>query len=700
LQVGLYNTINDEYNLCFDLQSCQRQCHTPKCDLGKTSFGELFIKDVLDFSISINKLNNDTQDVENFLNSYDYRNLTKDDINDIIKKIIMINEDSSSVNSNPLLSPVAGGLKIGFPIDYKTEYLQDMINELTENIVIYNSTQNTSSNGISYVYTQPPLKHVEYTVIIEIYHRSESPYSKITVEEQIPWTVNNVIISSNYTKFKDNKIIWELSQVGSDEAPGYIIYAFDTYSPLSNESVASINSPKITVESAEVENTPIVLFSLSVINNLTSFLFLFGSFFAIGIFAGLLGIIIRYVVWVFELVWEIINGILSHKNIKQIFYDWLGSANPNYVQYIGLSILLILIAGVITYNSTAKSFDSLSSLQEYILKNPIGTFGSFLVFLSVISLYFGIEEYVKLKLFGAPEVKGDLKNRNIKSLEHLKTQIERIHNLLNKASSMRIDTNDEEELLLSIPIKRITQLIYEIDDQQQARILSEQSISRAEYCIKLLNQKIDTMTNKWPEWESIILSRLEKENEVDIDDLIEIPKEWRELSIERFLILHPEKNLIIDKGTLKPMSLKAMKVPISKIPFSVAKYKVTGEIENYPFTTGNRSLIGILLHRMMKYLRLLDTPVSHVKVKGIFVQNINGKGRKTVMFFLGNVQFRRVINVPLQYIPFKSCFVVVNFLREFINPLVNDFIIVKVFIVDFIKCFRLTFVLGSLSNTP
>jgi len=33
---------------------------------------------------------------------------------------------------------------------------------------------------------------------------------------------------------------------------------------------------------------------------------------------------------------------------------------------------------------------------------------------------------------------------------------------------------------------------------------------------------------------------------------------------------------------------------------------------------------------------LLDTPVSHVKVKGIFVQNINGKGRKTVMFFLGN----------------------------------------------------------------
>ncbi|MCC7569760.1 hypothetical protein KO465_00240 [Candidatus Micrarchaeota archaeon] len=633
-QLGLYDEITDNIYYCSDQVSCLRRCHTPKCELGRDTGGAVFINQMIDLSISIQELNKDINSLEVYLNNNLNNNLTDEGISELYGKIKLVGEKSNAVNTNPLVSAHAGALKISSPIDYRIEYLNSMINKIEKNT--YLESEDITTQGASFIYRSPPLKSVEYVVILESYHNSNSPYVSIILEDEVIPGAENVLISSNYTNVEDGKISWKLSQVGGQNIPGYVVYGFSTKTPINNQTLSKLQSPKISVTKAEVEQSIWVLYSLDIINGLTGMLFIFGAYFSIGIFFGLLGVLARLIVWGIEFLWELIVGILSKKELKKIFYEWMGLARPDYIQYAGLAILLIIFSAILCFGADVQYFKDLDSFLQYLFSNIIGTIGAFLVFLSILSLYFSLEEYIKLKVFLRPVSENDLKERNLKSLDHLNEQISKIYELLHKASSLRIDASEERESLLSIPVKRVTQLINEVDDQSQARVLVEQAISRAEYCTKSLEQKINFINAKWPEWESIISELLNKKQKVSLGEILDIPKEWRELALERFLILHPEKNLIIEKNILRPITGKDKRVPLSKLPFPAAKFTITGEPDNYPFESGNSNLIGTLIHRMMSSVKLLDTPTSHVDIKGIFVKRIDNKGEQTTMIFVGN----------------------------------------------------------------
>ncbi len=631
-QVGLYDDINGIYYLCDSRTSCLQRCHTPKCDLGISSFGELFISDVLDLSLSVKEMDEKVIELDNSLTGYNDRNLTENEMNLLMEKILVIDEYASRVNSNTLISNLGGGLKIGPPIDYNLMYLQAMIDTITSEAVETGS----SSKGVTYVFHDPPIKSVEYSVILEILHKSDNPYVKLKVTETMPWDVNNVVTDSNYTTINGDELYWELSQVGNEEIPGYLIYKFESPSRINSNNLGNINSPELSIESVNVDNYSWLQTVFSVIEYLNTKFGMFGTVFGVALIAALLGILLRYILWFLEFIWEFVLGLLSKKDLKKVFYDWIGEVNSNYIQYVAAGIILLVIGLGMTYNSPLTSINSLDDIRLLLTSNLIVTIGAFCIFLGVLSLYFSIEEYVKLKVMGAPQKKSDMKSRSKKSLEHLNGQVSKIHELLNNANNLRIDVSEEQELLLSIPVTRVTELVNEVNDQSQARILVEQSISRASYCIKLLEQKISTINNKWPMWDSYIIKNLEKQKRANVDDLVEIPRDWREIAIERFMLLHPEKNLVIDKGVLKPMVVRNKRVSTSTIPFDVAKYKINGQEENYPFDNGNSGFVGVLLQRLTRNLNLLDTPISRVKIKAVFVKPLSGKGHNTVVLLMGN----------------------------------------------------------------
>jgi len=645
LQLGMYKPATNEYRFCYDPVYCRKVCSTPKCELGKESFGYLFLRDVRDLAVSTETLHNDTDNLEVMIDEYKTKNqYTKEELQLLLNKIVLISEDAADINSNPCLSTHGGGLKVSSPIEYNFSYLQNMIDMIVDNVIV--EVQNESTQGITYNYSIP-INYVRYTVIIEIIYENKGMYDKIEITEKPVAYVDDLTILSDNTIIQNSNIIWKISDARTKMFPTYISYTFTYDKPLGDNIIKNIYSPSMIVEASsssyistsEIENSELALTMLLIVNTISSSLRFLGTFFAIGLAAGLAAIILRYVVLCFETAWELMVGIISRKDLKEIFIDIMGSANPNYSQYLGLGVVLLVTGAVLTYGQSAVFFGSVSELMDYLLAQPIGMASSFLITLSIISIYFGAEEYVKLRIFGTSSMSKDIKHRNIKNLDYLNDQIKTINKLLSKVSSFRIDVTNEQEILLSIPVKRITQLTKDVDDQAQGRILLEHAINRAEYCIKLLNQKMETITNNWKKWESVITKRLESKGEVYADDMLEMPKEWREVSLELFLMLHPEQNLIIEKRTLKPATIihgKSKGISVSKLPFHASEFKMTGEVDKYTLNKGNRYMVGVLANRIIKYSRLLDTPASHVKINSVFVGNVNKKGRKSAILFPGN----------------------------------------------------------------
>jgi len=611
---------------CTDINSCSIACQgAPICKQMYMGIGQQFIQDLLDLQDGFNAMDSEVSHLR-FLTD-ELRNNSSDIPKSLIEGYLATIEKISyigtKINNNPIINVYNTGEGKGYSygglcnvINYDTDELQTIYNLLTTNLVI----ETTHQNKIHIKKETPKYSEVTYKVILLIDFKSKGIYENALIYDDLPKGLNywDVNINSNFTTIENKSVVWNIKKIGTGERlQSYVVYSFKSDKILDQSEISDkMSTPKIKVYEFSVTNSPYLAPVFSIISEVFTVVRPNTNYYiALSIAIFILIIILKVIIIILTLIWDVILGLLTRKGIMNSIKIWVGHGSPTFWQYLLIGfILTVLGVGFSLYLDGESPYNLDYSSVGYVMKdNAVQSILSTIILIGLLTFVFSLEDGLRGKLGGfSVSSKKKLIKRNLKDLSELKKKIADTNDLIREAKKYHINTSDEESCIFSIPIKRIDKLVTEINDQRTAKNLIEESLARVDMGYKSLKEKIKNAKHYAGLAELQFDRMLEESGRINIDSLVNIPKEWRDWAVEYYILHHPENNLVIDNRTVKVatpiMAEKKTIIDIVRILSEAGVKKmmihsIKGEVKSYKVDNVNQEYLFMLLNKIRKIIQ-------------------------------------------------------------------------------------------------
>ncbi len=629
-QCKQYLGLNREDLPCISTDTCAKSCiGAPLCKSIYQYVGEPFAQDLYELNNGFNKMNTYIYELEVLFNEMEgtEKDLEKQKLEQVIEKIEQMYMLGKQINQNPIINKQVYYLCNN--INYDNTELQNILDKISENLKTETFGQTTNTNIEK---TNMPIESVKYDVYLQINEKSNRSFSSIRIIDMIPEELNinssTLKVSSNFSTINTTipSVEWKINKAGGGNIQSFMTYSFESEKLVNKTWLENnIKTPLISVESFSMGGTPLTTGFFGYINIIFSFFFNFSNYFiALALTGALIIIILRLFELLISLIWNLILGTSKRQNFLTIKKNWLGKANPKYRQYLLLGGILVLSGMIITFIYPSQIQDNIIILEmvgHNIMLEPILGFSSILILLGIVSLYFGTEELIKGTILQSgyyESAEKIAKKSNIDDLQKLEESMKAVEDRIKGALELKIDVSEEQELLYSIPISRIKELI-EKNDQRTAKKVIEQSINRCEFNIGTIDKKIQTATDIWENWNNKFDKLLKEKGEIRKEMLVDIPRTWRAWALEKYLIENLDKDLIIETGILKKMEIKRVKkkgiteileniINENKEILNAAIVRIDGKVMASALNkNSNASLISLMISRMIKSIKIIET---------------------------------------------------------------------------------------------
>ncbi len=593
---------------CVDEHTCAQACMaSPVCKHYYEGVGQPFVQQMLELNEGFDQMDSEVEHLRSLIHKLKVtsNNMSQSDVEEFMETLYRISYLGAEINNNPIINPnVYGG--VCEQIDYDNRELTIIGNLLTTNMVIETSGPNVSMNR-----ELPEYEYVDYYVVLLMKFPSQSiSYEEMIVKDKLPdIQMYDLVIDSNFTELSNNSVVWHIRKIGSGDVESYMAYSFRSKKLMDEDEIlSSMYYPTVEIKTVS-PGSPALRPLTSLFTSVFSFVRPLTNYhvaLVMGLFVILL--IIRFLYLLITFIISLLTGLVKRDASRSI-KEWIGQGSPNYKKYIIIGLVLALVGSVVSLilsRDGPSEFD-LSQVVSILRQDIVQTVLSVLFLVGLLTFWFSLEDGVRRLLGGIPK-RTTLIKRNLKDLDELNQRIGKINRLLSEARKLHLNISDEEKTLFSIPIDRIKRLINEINDQKTAHVLLEESLSRTEMLEKTLSDKLNKAKLYLKKVEVEIPKLLADNNSFNIDNLVEIPSEWRNWAVEQYILTHPEKELVLENNTVKHPTEREQKQRIINFVRDMVRsgvqkvsiHKLTGEVKSYKIEGVNQEYLFLLYTKLLK----------------------------------------------------------------------------------------------------
>ena len=254
-----------------------------------------------------------------------------------------------------------------------------------------------------------------------------------------------------------------------------------------------------------------------------------------------------------------------------------------------------------------------------------------------------MEDWLKGRALGKEyyDLRGATKEDNIRELAKLRETWQMLRMRVEDLSKTGMVVTEEYAVIVSVPIERLEQMVT-TDKQSMAKQLIRFNQERLDMLEQTLNEKVNVMNQKWPEWKED-LGRVTAESEVvPLNTLLAIPMQWREWAVEKFISENRTKGFALEGDSIVRKKVNVGEAIEKKmkelLKSKVVEHAVLLSQDDQVYTSfqkGKKTLTAALFIKMKTYTNALAKKMGANDVKRFVV---SGKGLAGVYLAHGNYQ--------------------------------------------------------------
>ncbi len=371
-----------------------------------------------------------------------------------------------------------------------------------------------------------------------------------------------------------------------------------------------------------------------------------GYYAALGAALSLWVVILFLFIFLLETLYHIARAVMDRRNLRKALIEAYGAPLTDWRTYLIVGAVLIIASIMLNmfYAAPVQAAGlEIESVSVALSSDLVGAGCVVLFVLGAYTIFLVVEDWIKGRALGKEyyDLRGATKEDNIRELAKLRETWQMLRMRVEDLSKTGMVVTEEYAIIVSVPIERLEQMVT-TDKQSMAKQLIRFNQERLDMLEQTLNEKVNIMNQKWPEWK-IELERVTGEAEaVPLNTLLAIPLQWREWAVEKFIGENRTKGFALEGDVIVRKKVNVGETIEKKIK-DLIKAKtlehavlVSQDEQVYnSFQKGRKTLVAALFIKMKTYANALAKKMGANDVKRFVV---SGKKLAGVYLAHGNYQ--------------------------------------------------------------
>lgn len=500
----------------------------------------------------------------------------------------------------------------------------------------------------------------EYKVVVLLDGGSEDEFLELYLRDSPPILV---VVEQFSLDVLGNGKIYEKEPltVGWDgvevNAPHRFVY-YDFVSPTepSEEVLVKWRYPSVRERNLtalkyinEIYENPIGQFIFGVSAAVFSIFLFMGYYAAVGAAIALWVMVLFILLLLLETVYHVIRATMDKKNIKQVLMDSFGAPMPDWKTYVIVGAVLVLAAVLVNMFYTTPVDVRAFEMEALIMNLGLDFAGAAVVVLFVIGVYtlfLVLEDLIKGLMIGKDyyELKGATKEDNLVELAKLRETWQALRMRVEDLSKTGMVVTEEYAIIVSVPVERLEQMI-ESGKQGMAKQLIRFNQGRLETLDGRLDEKVNVMNEKWPEWKEELAKALAGNDSVPLNTLLFIPMQWREWAVEKYISENRIKGYVLENEVIVKREVKVDELLTKKLKSLLKKKTVkeavllSQDMEIYnSFHKGKKTVVDVLFLKLKSYVEALSKKMGASEVRRFVIS-----GKKNAAVYVRHEKYQAFI---------------------------------------------------------
>ena len=606
--------LNMDADGCLDGESCLSSCTTQACENAKKYNEEALGREIYLFNHYGSELDRVAEEIEGIGSV-----ATQEEKNVLAGKLSTMIALSGAMKSSLLFSD--DGFGACARPQYNTSLLRGGLSKIGD----------VEMTPAQYDYKVLIfIKDGETEDVVELYIK-DSPPALVSVE---PFSLE---VLGNGRTYEQDPLTVGWDKVEAD-FPGKFVYYSFTSETAPDESVMGkwkypgVRERKLSAIKYfnEFYENPVGNFMFSFSAGVFSLFLFLGYYPAIGAAISVWLVLFFLAMLALETIYHIVKAGIDRRDSKEALLDAYGAPMSDWRIYAGVGFALVILAVLANMFYTAPV-----ESQAFEAENLMATIGSdfagavvILIFIiGAYTIFLVVEDVLKGLMTGSDyyALKGATREENMEGLAELREHWQALKMRVEDLSKTGMKVRDEYAMIVSVPIERLEQMIAS-GKQGMAKQLIRFNKGRMETLEKRLDEKVEIMEEKWPEWEEELARALAGNEKVPMNTLLFIPMQWREWAVEKYISEHRKKGYVLEGDVIIKREIKVDKLLEKKLREMLKKKSVkqavllSEDVEAYnSFPKGKKSVADVLFLKLQEHVRVLSKKMGATQVKRFMV---------------------------------------------------------------------------------
>jgi hypothetical protein len=335
-------------------------------------------------------------------------------------------------------------------------------------------------------------------------------------------------------------------------------------------------------------------------------------------------------VFVAELAYFTIKAVMDRRNIREALVDSFGAPMADWKMYAAVALVLVGAAVMANLFYVAPVSTEGFGVEELIAtlgEDPAGAGCVLLFIMGTYTFFLVVEDWLKGIIVGPSyyQLKNATKEENTKMLSDLRESWQALKMRVEDLSKTGMVVSEEYAVIVSVPIERLEQMIAS-GKQGMAKQLLVFNQERLESLDRRLDEKVNVMNQKWPEWEESLGKALSGGDSVPINTLLFIPLQWREWAVEKYISQNRARGFVLENDTVVKREVKVDELLSKKImemvKTGIAQQAVllSNDVNVFnSFAKGKRTVANVLFLKLKNYSEALSKKMGAAEVRRFVV---------------------------------------------------------------------------------
>jgi hypothetical protein len=387
----------------------------------------------------------------------------------------------------------------------------------------------------------------------------------------------------------------------------------------------------------QIYENPIGKFIFGISAGVFSIFLFMGYYSAIGAAVALWVILLFVALLIIETIYHVIRGAMDKKKIKQVLLDSFGAPMADWKIYTAVGVVLVAAAALANMFYTSPVESTAFEMETLVMNLGSDMMGAVVVVVFVLgayTLFLVVEDLLRGLIVGKEyyELKGATKEENMKALAELREIWQALRMRIEDLSKTGMVVTEEYAIIVSVPIERLEQMIAS-GRQGMAKQLINFNLERLGTLDGRLDEKVNVMNEKWPEWEEELEKALAGNESVPMNTLLFIPMQWREWAIEKYISKNRARGYVLENEVIIKREIKIDELLTKKLKDLLKKKSVkeavllSQDLEIYnSFHKGKKTVVDVLFLKLKSYVNALSKKMGANEVKRFLVSGKKDAG--------------------------------------------------------------------------